>query len=147
MFVSFFFRKKTEVQIAEQELPQALIFCETLCCDRLWHQSVCWAVRRGEKAKKKKKKKGKRQLIFYLFTAQQNQKVVASKPHASRPYPGAVAAWVSKGCADSSEGEKRQHPKAKQVKGTNDVGAKCSCLRSPLLLFGLLSPGDLSRTS
>lgn len=100
-----------------------------------------------EKKGKKKKKKEERQLIFYLFTAQQNQKVVASKPHVSRPYPGAVAAWVSKGCADSNEGLKRQHPKAKQVKGTNYVRAKCSCLRSPLLLFGLLSPGDLSRRS
>lgn len=42
--------------------------------------------------------------------------------------------------------KKRQHLKAKQVKGTNYVEAKCSCLCNPSLLLGSLSPGDLNTT-
>ena len=39
-----------------------------------------------------------------------------------------------------------QHPKAKQVKGTNYVEAKFSCLCTPSLLLGSLSPGHLNMT-
>lgn len=42
--------------------------------------------------------------------------------------------------------KKRQNPKAKQVKGTNYVRAKFSCLCNPSLLLGSLSPSDSHRT-